>query len=151
MKLSASIISFYLSLVAVCAFHLHGSSTLIKRLPISRLFSSNDADPYGYDELLDFDKPLKQEMNPAAITENSIVVGSDFNVSSANIMFRNKGTETRKAKPNSMEEYLEQQFGELDAALKGDEQWVTELRDIVELKRGAPVYYKFQSKLHITS
>ncbi len=147
MKLSSRVIGFHLLIGAVFAFRLHRTFSLIKRLPINRSSSSSDADPYGYDELLDFDKPLKQEMNPAAFTENTIVVGPDFNASSANFMFRSKGAETGKAKPHSMEEYLEQQFGELDAALKGDEQWVTELRDIVELKRGKHSNINFRSSL----
>lgn len=139
MKLIFSMLVIAFAADTISSFQIQRTSTFCqtRNTPVSlrsSSASSRDADPY--DELLDFDKPLKQEVNPVAFTENSIVGGPDFNASVGNVIFRKEGATKRKAKPNSMEEYLEQQFGELDATLKGDEQWVTELRDIVELKRG---------------
>lgn len=138
MKLIISILAIAFAVNTVMSFQIQRSSSFCQtRTTAGALRShtaSRDTDPY--DELLDFNKPLKQEVNPVAFTENSIIGGPDFNIYVGNAMFRKEGSTKRKVKPHSMEEYLEQQFGDLDAALKGDEQWVTELRDIVELKRG---------------
>lgn len=40
------------------------------------------------------------------------------------------------------DEFMESEFGDMDRELKGDEKWIFELRDAVELKRGMAIWSK---------
>jgi hypothetical protein len=86
------------------------------------------SDPYG--ELFNLNKPLDAEVNAVKILDELEPV-----VNTSGLAFRgsSEGSTERK---NSMQSYIEEQFGELDGNLEEDEQWVSELRDVVELKRG---------------
>jgi hypothetical protein len=101
------------------------------KLGFTTLMRDNDqSDPY--DDAFSLNKPLDAYVSPSAI---KILDEIDPIVNASGISFRGNGGVTTGRK-NAMQTYIEEQFGELDGNLKEEEQWVSELRDIVELKRG---------------
>jgi hypothetical protein len=82
--------------------------------------------------LFNLNKPLDADASPSAV---NLLDEIEPVVNTSSLSFRGSSGATTERK-NSMQSYIEEQFGELDGNLKEEEQWVSELRDVVELKRG---------------
>ena len=93
----------------------------------------NIAEEQSYEDLINLNKPVEVDINPMVLSESSINYGAD--VASQGIIQRgNKVVSGNGSHQDSSESYLEALFG----AIKddGDDAWLNEVMDIVELQRG---------------
>jgi len=97
-----------------------------------------------YDLLLDLDKPIESDAKKTLLPTLSI---SSSKGASLAPRTRKPVSILRNKKPWAhWDEWMEQEFGDLDAELEEKDKWLLELRDIVEQKRGFAIWSKKSDK-----
>lgn len=91
----------------------------------------DDDDPYG--SLLNFDKILEEDSNDQAYLANSIVADPDL----PDVQFIKPPKQTSSKK---WENYVLSIWNDIDTPQRDGENWVTEMRDAVEQKRGYAIW-----------
>jgi len=93
--------------------------------------SDSDYDPYG--TLLDFNKILEEDSNDKAYLANSIVADPDL----PDVQFIKPPKQTSSRR---WENYVVSIWNDIDTPQRDAENWVTEMRDAVEQKRGYAIW-----------
>jgi hypothetical protein len=89
-----------------------------------------DEDPYG--DLLNFKKPVETENSKDLINIWSIASSVD-----AGSLVKVKGPpKTAQQQWEHWDDFMEEQFGNMDAEVPDSERWQIDMRDMVEQKRG---------------
>lgn len=127
----------FLAFLAPCTV-LHGFwvgvSGVGSKAPCSKTrFQVYSGIPDPYDGFVDLNKPVHPEDALSVAMANNLVDELTLNISGLSTRSAD-GVEAAVGKP--LETIIVEQFPDLDAEPGEDEQWVSELRDIVELKRG---------------
>lgn len=94
-------------------------------------------DPYS--DLLNMEKIIEPELNNILVSEVTL----DKPKNSPLIAIKNGKEKSKRVKPwVHWDEFMESEFGDMDAELKESDMWMLELRDSVELKRGMAIWSK---------
>eukprot|EP00596_Hydrurales_sp_CCMP1899_P000960 CAMPEP_0119034622 /NCGR_PEP_ID=MMETSP1177-20130426/1627_1 /TAXON_ID=2985 /ORGANISM="Ochromonas sp, Strain CCMP1899" /LENGTH=310 /DNA_ID=CAMNT_0006992189 /DNA_START=224 /DNA_END=1157 /DNA_ORIENTATION=- len=111
----------------------------------SRLYSTSDEevedeDPYG--DLLNFKKPVETENSKDLINIWSIASSID-----SGSLVKVKGPpKTAQQQWEHWDDFMEEQFGNMDAEVPESESWQIDMRDMVEQKRGFAIWSKKSEK-----
>ena len=112
---------------------LAGSFSILKASSGS---ASQEDDPY--DLLLDLDKPIASDAKKTLLPTLSISLSKADSLATSPSRTRKPAPILRNKKPwEHWDEWMEHEFGDLDAELEEKDRWLLELRDIVEQKRGS--------------
>ena len=98
----------------------------------SRLFctANEEDDPYG--DLMDFNKPIEIEESAEMINVWSI----DSSIDAGSLAKTRMTPKTAQQQWEHWDEFMEQEFGNMDAEITEDQKWMIDMRDMVEQKRG---------------
>jgi hypothetical protein len=145
------VISAVLLLHPVSSFQISRSNQITHRTQClsssrnTRLFSASDEevedeDPYG--DLLNFKKPVETENSKDLIKMWSIASSID-----SGSLVKVKGPpKTAQQQWEHWDDFMEEQFGNMDAEVPDNERWQIDMRDMVEQKRGDLQIYIYLSR-----
>lgn len=99
--------------------------------------SSQDMDPYA--DMLNFEAPVNEDKKSALISQWSI--DKDRTAESESKSFKAPAELPRW---EHWDAFMDEQFGDMDKeiSMNGEDRWILELRDAVELKRGMAIWSK---------
>ena len=117
------------------------SKTLNRHISrISRLSSHLDDvdDPYG--DMLNLNRGVESK-----VAEDLVNLWSIEKKGDEKLVF-SRMTAEKKVKPWFWDDFMEEEFGDMDAELTEDQSWMSEVRSITEQKRGMAIWSKKSEK-----
>ena len=118
------------------------SKTVNRHIRTSRLSSTFDDidDPYG--DMLNMNKPVESKVAEDLVNLWSI----DKKEETDKLAFSRMSTTEKRVKPWFWDDFMEEEFGDMDAELTEDLSWMSEVRSITEQKRGMAIWSKKSEK-----
>ena len=136
--------SRFVIVIVTLVLHLIDSfqtATTTKSRSSTKLYSSQEIDPYG--DLLNVNKVIE----PDTTQQELINLWSiDAQKEEGMPLAATRMNPNRPKKPWFWDDFMEVEFGDMDAPLPEDKFWMFEARDVVEQKRGFAIWSKKSEK-----
>ena len=136
--------SRFVIVIVTLVLHLIDSfqtATTTKSRSSTKLYSSQEIDPYG--DLLNVNKVIE----PDTTQQELINLWSiDAQKEEGMPLAATRMNPNRPKKPWFWDDFMEEEFGDMDAELTEDLSWMSEVRSITEQKRGMAIWSKKSEK-----
>jgi len=119
------------------------ANAITRDTTMARSLTSSDFIDDPYADMLDFNARLADNFTEAIVTENTIVETAASLERAVKLKQKKEKSLSKKAQRYQWvhwNDFLEEQLGDMDAELQPGEEWVGEMRDAVELKRGYAIW-----------